>query len=215
MRDEVGACYMLCLASEMSGQMGTPLFTDSVEAAMIGQPLLFESEPRMEVSEQLLRIGISLPGPQEMHGVSMRALADFVERRASERRLFREAVEGIIRSARSIGDPNAIEDYMQTEGAKIVDAVRNLRATLDELYVGSAHSIATITVPTSAIVTVAVSTVSSVAAAILGATGLAITAISCFAATRGKLREVRVASPYHYLLSIDSEFGVESTRAGP
>ena len=47
--------------------------------------------------------------------------------------------------------------------------------------------------------------VSPVGAAILAAAGIAVMAIACFAETRGKLRQAKLSSPYHYLISVEND----------
>jgi hypothetical protein len=210
LHDEVGAFYMFCLASEMSGSMGSPLFTDSPDDAVLGQSLLFEPEERSNVTNTLLRVGIQLPSPEALQNVSVGTIVQFAVRRAAERQQFREAVEGIVNTASSISDANALEDYLATHRTKINEAVGDLRAALDELSVGAFSSVAKITIPAGAAAAIAAFPISAAAAAILGATGLAISAISCYAETRGKLRQARTSSPYHYLISLQNELGIDT-----
>jgi hypothetical protein len=47
-----------------------------------------------------------------------------------------------------------------------------------------------------------------VGAAILAAAGIAVMAIACFAETRGKLRQAKLSSPYHYLISVEDDLGL-------
>lgn len=214
MRHEVGAFYMFCLASEMSKKMSSPLFTDSRQDATLGQSLLFEPDTAAQVSKILVRVGVTLPSPEQLDQIPMKVIADFVQRRSVEKQQFREAVEGIIEMARSNADQNAIDDYLSSHQKRIVDAVKNLRASLEELKIGAIASAAKITVPAGAAAAIAALPISATAAAILGATGLAVTAISCYAETRGKLRQVRTSTPYHYLISIANELNINVLRRG-
>jgi hypothetical protein len=68
--------------------------------------------------------------------------------------------------------------------------------------------VAKITVPTSFVSAVAIAHVSPLGAAILTAAGIAVMAIGCFAETRGKLRQAKLSSPYHYLISVENDLGL-------
>lgn len=209
MRDEVGAFYMFCLASEMATQMDAPLFTDSIADASLGQSLLFEASepaPPTNVSDVLIRLQLKLPTPEELQHVSIKKITKFVKHRSGERQRFREAIEGVLDTVRSATDPNAVEDYLDSQQSKINEAVSDLHSTLDEIRVSGVNSAASITVPAAAAVAIAAFPVSATAAAILAATGIVVSAISCFAETRGKLREARSSSPYHYLISVEKAF---------
>jgi hypothetical protein len=209
MRPEVGAFYMFCLASEMGERISAPLFTDSLADAALGQSLLFEPDTTSQVSEILVQVGVTLPSPEQLNQIPMKVIADFVQRHGVEKQQFREAVEGIIETARSNADPVAIDDYLSSHKKRIADAVKNLRASLDELKVGGIASAAKITVPAGAAAAIAALPISPIAAAILGATGITIAAISCYAETRGKLRQARTATPYHYLISVADELNID------
>jgi hypothetical protein len=207
MHDEVGAFYMFCLASEMGQKMNAALMGDSSEDAALGQSLLFEPSSPAEVSEHLLNVGISLPTPEALHDVPIKKVADFAQRRAGERLRFRQEVEGIIESARSSSDPNQIADYLSTRKTEIAEAVDAMRKTQDELLTGGVVGVAKITVPTSFAGAGAIAHVSPVGAAMLAAAGIAVMAIACFAETRGKLRQAKLFSPYHYLISVENDLG--------
>lgn len=210
MHDEVGAFYMFCLASEMADKMAAPLFTDSPDDAEVGQALLFEPQAGEMFSDMLVSLGINLPSPEQLQGVTMEQMAGFAARRATERKDFREAMEGIVTAATANPDPNAIDDYVSKERGRIETAVSNLRLTIDELGVGAISGVAKITVPAGAAAAIAALPISPIAAAILGGLGLVIAGISCYAETRGKLRVARYSSPYHYLLSISDELGIQA-----
>ena len=207
MHDEVGSLYMYYLASEMSRNIQAPLLAPTDEEAAFGKTLLFEPEPGADVSADLLRLGVSLPSPKDFQqgGISVQDLVDFAKKRAGERIAFREAIQEIITVARNTADPNALDDYIRREARVIGEAVSNLRKTIDELHVGAAKSAAAITLPAGLASALAVAPLSPVAAAILAATGVVISVVACFAETRGKLRTARISSPYHYVLSVESE----------
>jgi hypothetical protein len=77
-----------------------------------------------------------------------------------------------------------------------------------ELLTGGVAGVAKITVPTSFASAAAVAHVSPLGAAILAAAGLGVMAIACYAETRGKLRQAKLASSYHYLISIENDLGL-------
>jgi hypothetical protein len=208
MHDEVGALYMFCLASEAGRRIGAPLFAEPDGSSDIGQSLLFDPGDDADgTSEHLARIGVRMPGPDDVAGVTTATIAQFVERRASERDSFRECVEQVIDVARSATDVNAMEDYLGTNRTRIKTAVEDLRKTLDEIGVQGFGSAAKITVPTGLAAGLAALPLSPIAAAILSATGIAVAGVTCFAETRGKLRAARRSSPYHYVLTLESDLG--------
>jgi len=207
MHDEVGAFYMFCLASEMADKIAAPLFTDSPTDAEIGQALLFAPAAGQPVSDVLLRLGIRLPSPEQLHDIPVEKVVQFADRRKSERLQFRTAVEGIVTAATANADPNAFDDYLTTQRTAIETAVRNLRLTLDELGVGAISGAAKITVPAGLAAALAALPISPEASGILAALGLIVGGISCYAETRGKLRQARAATPYHYLLAIHDDLG--------
>lgn len=210
MHQEVGAFYMFCLASEMGTKMRAPLFSDTHDDASLGQSLLFEPAPEADVSGVLARVGITLPSPIDLQEVPMARIAAFARSRAAERQLFRETVEDVVEVVRSARDQNAIDDYLSTQRVKISRAVKDFRDTLDELNVGAANSAARITVPTAIAAAMVAMPFSEIAAATLASAGLTIGVISCFAETRGKLRNAKIAAPYHYLTLLEGEFGIKA-----
>ena len=176
--------------------------------------LLFTPDMTANVSEKLVRLGIKLPSPQQLSQVPMGEIADFAERRAVEKQDFRAAVDEILTTASSLKDPNAVDDYLSSQRHRIEAAVSNLRATLDELRVGAVSETAKITVPAGATAAIALMPLSGVAAAILGALGLAISAISCYAETRGKLRQAKASTPYHYLVALADDLEIKVDQPG-
>ena len=212
MHDEVGAFYMFCLASEMAERMSSPLYTDSPGDADVGQALLFAPRPGDQMSDILVRLGIRMPSPEQMNHIPMVNIADFAKRRKAEKLEFRTAVEGIVTTAKEYSDPNAMNDYLATERVSIEKAVTSLYRTLDELGVGGISGVAKITVPTAMAAGLAAFPVSPAAAAILSGFGFAISGIACYAETRGKLRQARASSPYHYLIGMKNDLGIEAFK---
>lgn len=207
MYDEVGAFYMFCLASEMGDQMKSPLFSDSLDTAALGQSLLFEpGKELLRTSSVLVSLGIELPGPNELSHVSTSKVVKFSAQRADERRIFREAIEGIVDIARSAHDDNALHDYLAKHCTAIQAALTSYRQTVDELRVGTIASLATkITVPAGIAAGIGMLSVSPAAAVILSAMGLVLGAVSVVAETRGKLRQAKTSTPYHYVVAIEKE----------
>jgi len=208
MHDQVGELYMYYLASEIGTRVDAPLLAHSRTESSFGQALLFEPEPGADVSDDLLRLGIVFPSPAELEnaGITAEQIVDFSKKRAGERIRFRQAIQGVIDTARKISDENALADYVGTHALEIQAAISDLRKTFDELHVGAVNSVAAITVPTGLSAALVALPFSPVVAAILATIGLAISAIACMAETRGKLRSARTAAPYHYVLSVESEF---------
>jgi hypothetical protein len=209
MHGEVGALYMFHLASEMGKRMNAALLGDSSEDATLGKSLLFEPTSPAEVSEHLLDVGINMPTPEALHEVPLTKITDFAKNRAGERLRFRKAVDGIIEASRSASDPNQIADYLSERKTEIAEAVDAIRKTQDELLTGGLVGVAKITVPTSFTSAAALALVSPISAGILTAAGIAMMAIGCYAETRGKLRQAKLSSPYHYLISIENDLGLQ------
>jgi len=208
MHDQVGSLYMYYLASEIGGRVDAPLLAPSRKESELGQALLFEPEPGADVSDDLLRLGIVFPSPDDLEnmGVTAEQIVTFAKARAAERIRFRQAIQGIIDTARQTSDPNALADYVATRAIEIQEAIADLRKTFDELHVGAATSVAAITVPAGLSAALVALPFSQVAAAILGGTGIVISAIACIAETRGKLRSAKTSSPYHYVVAVEKEF---------
>src|SRR6266496_2436474 len=116
MRDEVGNLYMHCLASCMSDAMSTPLLADSTAHAKFGETFLFnplsKSDSGMATTvnptKTLLNLGIPLPTPEALAGVTIDKVIRFVNRCASEKQAFRDAIEGILQAASEVTDSNEL-----------------------------------------------------------------------------------------------------------
>jgi len=212
MHDKVGAFYMFCLASEIAKAMSVPLLTDSPNDAALGEALLFEAIDDEQGSDHLLQLGIELPSPAQLARIPLETVVEFTERRAAERQAFRATIEGILKMAASIQDPNAVDDYLSSKRIEITASARDLRQALDEIQVGGLASAVKITVPAGAAAGIAAMPFSPTTAAILAACGIAVAAISCYAETRGRLRQARASSPYHYLTGIKEDLGIDDTH---
>jgi hypothetical protein len=212
MHDSVGAFYMFCLASEMAKQMDAPLMADSNQDAELGQSLLFEPTATADITDMLLDLTVDLPHEKQLHDISMKTIATFARKHAAERKRFRDAVENILNTARSNPDPNALADFLNSKRKEIDEAVSDHRKTLDELHVGGVSGAAKLTVPAGFAAGLAAYPISPMAASILAGLGLIVGGISVYAETRGKLRQAKRSSPYHYLLSIEKKFGSKKSR---
>jgi len=201
---------MFCLASEMADKMASPLLTDSQEEAEMGQALLFAPMPGEEISDTLLKLGIRLPSPEQLGDVPMERMAIFAEQRGPERQRIRLAIEGIVEAAKGFADPNAMGDYLSSQRKTIKTTIDDLLKTIDELRVGSVSNVAKITVPAGVVGGLAAFNFSPEVVAILSGLGLIVSGISCYAETRGKLRQARTAAQYHYLLSVSDDLGIQT-----
>jgi len=199
MQEEVAAFYMYCLASEMAGRIDAPLFAEAEDDAAIGQALLFQPDTSGDFSRTLASLKVDVPSAEQLHDVSVDKLADFVEKRAGERRRFRLAMESIVEKVRVTSDPNAIEDYLADKRTEIGEAIKESRATLEDLYGGAVGGVMRITVPAGVAAAAAAAPIPPVSAAILAGTGIVMSVVSLWAETRGKLRAAKRTSPYHYL----------------
>lgn len=213
MHDQVGALYMFCLASEMGKRMSVPLLSDASEEAALGEALLFEPEGDEAVTETLLQMGIDFPSGAQLENVSAQDIIKFCQRRAPEKLAFREQIERLNAVARTSADPNAVADHLATQKTHIHAAVKDIRRCFDEIKVGAAVGALTkITVPAGIGAAIGSLALPASAVASLATMGIVVSAIACYAETRGKLRQARAASPYHYLLTLKERFGIEPVR---
>lgn len=211
MKEEVGAYYMFCLASEMGAQMKATIFTDTEENATIGQSLLFQPRAAETRTDVLVKLGIQMPLPQELAKVPLKDFIKFTKESGGQRRAFREAIEVVLNAASSIQDPNALEDFLHNERAKLEDALKAHNSKLRELNLTTMNAVAALTAP-AGFGTAIGSLLGPVGAAIGMAVGLTISGVACFVETRGKLKEAATSSPYHYVLSLEHQFGKSKRR---
>jgi hypothetical protein len=162
----------------------------------------------MQTTELLIRLGIPLPSAEQLRGVAMSKIIAFSETRSAERAAFRGAIETILEAVCKYADPNAQADYLSTKRTTIARAIKDLNEAIDELRVGAFIGVAKIAAPAGFTTLAAALTLSPVVTTIVAATGLAVSGISCFAETRGKLRQARTSSPYHYVNTVRAEFPI-------
>ncbi len=210
MRDEVGILYMHCLASSMSDAMSAPLLADSTAHAEFGETFLFNPlltsdlarATRLNPTETLLQLGLPLPTPEALAGVTIDKVIRFVNRNASEKQAFRNAIEGILQAASEVTDSNELADYLSDKRTSIQSAIKNLEKSLGEIRVISVGNAAKITIPAAFSAGAKALPFGPIGVGIAAAIGLAIAAISIYAETRGKLRQARLGSPYHYIIRL-------------
>jgi hypothetical protein len=68
--------------------------------------------------------------------------------------------------------------------------------------------VAKITVPTIFVSAAAIAHVSPIGAAVLASAGIAVMAAAWFAETRGKVRQAKLSSPNHCLISVENDLGL-------
>ena len=206
MHRDVAGLYMHCLASSIATSIKAPLLADSALQSVAGQALLFGGHGVERELPTLLNIGIQLPSALQMASVPIERVVRFSQNRVDERIAFRTAIEGIIKVAGDLTDPNQLSDYLATEKLNIKRVLVDMRQVIDEVYVGAVSTAVKISVPSAIGAATGYLAISPECAIVFGAVGLSISAISCFAETRGKLRQAKKAAPYHYLLSLGREF---------
>jgi hypothetical protein len=206
-RDEVAAFYMYCLACEMSRRIEAPLFTDSPSDAMVGKAMMFQqpANTKTPLADWLMQLDIDLPGAQELRSTRMATILEFSNKRQDERRRFRKAIEGIIKHASAVTDPNAIADYINDQRQEIKNSSVNLNRTFAELGIQAVNSVAKLTTPAAAGWAIGALSAGPEMGAILSGVGICVGFLSCVAETSGKLRQAATSSPYHYLNSIRRE----------
>lgn len=118
--------YMTCLAAEIGDQIGVPTITDTVPRARAGQFLRFEDgHDRMDdrgsaYERAMLRLRLPLPVPSDLRKCSFSDILAFRERYESERRAFRDCIDGFASRIAALEDPNAVDDA-------ILDAQKRLK----------------------------------------------------------------------------------------
>lgn len=202
----VGNLYMMCLASEMSARIRSPLVTDTPEYASCGEYLAYGDPPDPAdvtgTSDLLLRLGINLPSTEHLSRVPMERILGHHRRFAAERRRFRQAIEEIQRAAATISDTNALADFLAEKAAEIRVADEAHQKTLEDLHVETVGSALLISCPTVLASTAAVvKAVGEAGLAVVGG-GIAVSIVNWWATRRRERRERVGGSPWHYLLPL-------------
>lgn len=203
---QIGQMYMMCLATEMGEKIGSTVVTDDHRAAKYGEYLTFGQprpvKPESPLNQDLLKLGLPFPTPESLSQVPMSKIIEFNRRHFSERLAFREAIEGIVKTANSIDDPNALEDYLQRERKRIESSLKDHRNALKELKAISVGSLLKISIPT-VIASIASTITNPAIGGLLTGAGISLSAISWWAERRGKDRQTRQSNKWHYLLSVE------------
>ncbi len=199
----IGGLFLMCIATEMSEKIGTPLVTNASQFEAYGEYLSF-GKPTSSQTEYLpgvlLKLGIEFPHAEALTELSILEILKFREQRKDERKRFRDVIELITVKANTITDPNQLEDFFSSKGEEIKSAIQDHRKVLDELNVKTFSSLLSVSAPT-AIATTAGLAVPPVAMALTGM-GIGISLVNWWAEVRKERREKTQASPWHYLLSM-------------
>jgi hypothetical protein len=206
MHPYVGGFYMFCLASEMSHEIGAPLFSDSGENSAFGQALLFEPDSDSTLVQVLAKVDLCLPAPEELVHIPVTKIAEFSNKRSDERRRFRSAVEDIVTRMQNVEDSAALADFLSKKQSEVRSARADLDKSLDEIKASGVGAFARITIPTGIVASLKALEVPPEVRALLAGTGIVISAIGCYAETRGKLRQAKKAAPYHYRTLVRETF---------
>jgi hypothetical protein len=202
---------MTCLAAEMSEAIRAPLITDVSAIAQGGEYILFgEPSGARRPSDPLgvlLKLGIRLPKPEALARVSMNRILRFHRDFADERVHFREQVEEIGRTAATLDDAFALEDYLASNKRRIESALRDHRKLLSELKVKSFTAFLKIGCPTCVIAAAGKAT-EFLDPGVISITGLAMGMIAWWANYPAKRRRAVRDCPWHYTFEVQRKFRV-------
>lgn len=200
-RSFVAGFYRLCLANEISTRIGIPLVTDMPSIDNCSQYVSFGyGDPNIsEPMSTLIKLNLEFPSPESLQDVPMSKILAFQQKRAGERKRFRNAIESILSVANGLEDPNALTDFFREQGMEIRSAITDHKKSLDELNVKSISSLLSVSAPT-AIVASAGLVVPPAAMALTGM-GIGLSLVNWWAEVRKKRSDLKRESPWHYLLS--------------
>ncbi len=205
--------YMICLAAHISEKQQAPLLSDSFEMetagtmfqhARVSEEIL--KKPPEDLGLQLARLVLPVPRPEHLAGITTEQLIEFHGRHQGERMQFRQAVEKVAQGAGALADPTARKDFLEQEKKKIAQAVAAQADVINELRVGSVHSLFSVTVPAVFGAPVAALSGDPTVTMIGAGVGIALSIINWFAGVRGKRRQAIRQSDWHYLLSVQKDF---------
>ncbi len=206
---DLSAGYMACLATVMSREMGCPMVTDVPRVAPGGEYLLHADALPEECDGEavrrsfLLRLGIEFPTADSVANLTMRQILDFRERRADERRRFREAVEALGVGCAELKDPAAIEDFIVQKRGEIKSAIRDHRKALREARIETGVSALAISTPAMAAAGAA-TVAGTVFAPVLAGIGIAVSLVAWWVKHRARTRKAIRECPWHYVQSLAS-----------
>jgi hypothetical protein len=199
----VGGLYMVCLAREMSENIGTSLVTDSPHVGAFGEYISFGKFSKPSTEETLgilLKLDIDFPTAESLGDIPISKIIKFCEQRKDERKRFRQAIESITAIGSEITDSNALADFLSQQREEIKSAIEDHSKALDDLSVKSVGSLLSVSAPT-AVAAAAGLSIPPVAAVLTGV-GVAVSLVQWWAEVRGNQREKIKGSPWHYLLSV-------------
>ncbi len=203
----VVALYISVLASEMSKRINAPMLTDTPGLAGLSQLILWSDEAIPHGTEPesfLLQLGIAYPSAKELRDLTFANLLEYRQKRNSERRRFREAVEEIRSTVQGLKDPNNLADYLSDKKQKIEEVIDDQRKTLNEIGIKDFAS--SIKAAWPLMIGLPIGAIAGPAVGIFGAIGLA--SISIAYSKAGISQEKRKAikeCPWHYVINIEEE----------
>lgn len=150
-RSFVAGFYRVCLANEISNRIGIPLVTDMPRIVDCSQYVSFGQggAGANDPMGVLMKLNVDFPSPESLENISMAKILEFQQKRSSERKRFRNAIESILSVASKLEDPNALADFFRDQGMEIQHAMANHKKSLDELNVSSLSSLLSVSAPTA------------------------------------------------------------------
>jgi DNA-binding transcriptional ArsR family regulator len=207
--EHIAGIYMGCLAAEMGQAIRAPLITDVAEIAPGEECILFGEPSRTQrptdMSSVLLKLGIRLPRPEALAGVSMRRVLRFHRQHADERIAFREKVAEIVDAVSELNDPAALEDNLASNRRQIESALRDHRKLISELKVKSFTAFLKLGCPV-AVAAAACKVSDLIDPRVISITGLAIAMVTWWADVRGQSRAAVRSCPWHYTVEVNRKF---------
>jgi hypothetical protein len=200
-RSFVAGFYRVCLANEISNRIGIPLVTDMPRIVDCSQYVSFGQggAGANDPMGVLMKLNVDFPSPESLQNISMAKILEFQQKRSSERKRFRNAIESILSVASKLEDPNALADFFRDQGMEIQHAMANHKKSLDELNVSSLSSLLSVSAPTA--IAASAGLVVPPAAIALTGMGIGLSLVHWWAEVRKKRADVRQETPWHYLLS--------------
>lgn len=204
--------YMLCLAAHISEKQKAPLLSDSFEMETGGtffqhSRLSAEQVQEPDVGFNLAKMMIPIPRPENLANIPMKKVLDFHRKFQAERMQFRTTLEGLVKDAATLDDPDAIKDFLAEKKKRIENELKDQSKRIDEFGVDTLYSFASISVPAG--IAMAAGGLNPIVAAIAGGVGIAFSVINWVAKARGKRRQTIRQCDWHYLLSIEKNFDLE------
>lgn len=202
----IGRLYMCSLATAMAAELSAPLVTD--ESPYLGWAHLFadgDGAGRRTTSSCLAALNIDWPGPTDLVGISTDQFLAFHDRRAPERRAFREALQSIAADLARIEDRNQLGDAIARHRRDVEQRLRDLREAQQELGLKTLVGALNMNCPTLIAAAAATPFVGPVAGAMIAGGGIALSVASWAADLRGERRSLRRSESLYYALAVRSE----------